>query len=152
MLTRAKYNFFNSGDEICFMVLHELDAHGFFCFRINNNFRHCRVLGQMKVRSVTNWPEKSFIGTDSVTVSQIRLHCWETNESITVVIYQIVTKLLASLQETFPQRSGVRRSRNIQVSVISVISTRIKESCKIEYEEERSITSYLSLNYINIII
>lgn len=146
MLTCAKYNFFSSGDEICFMVFHELDTHGFFCFRINNNFRHCRVFGQMKVRSITNWLEKSFIGADSVTVSQIRLHCWETNKSIAIVIYQIVTKLLASLQETFPQRSDVRRSSNIQVSIISVISTRKK--CVTEYEEEYYLLIHYICNYL----
>lgn len=122
MLTRAKYNLFSSCDEIHFMVLYELNAYGLPCFRINNNFRHCRELGQMKVRSVVNWPEKSFIGADSVTVSQICLHWRETNELIAVIIYQIITELLASLQETFLQRRSIRRSCNIQISIVSMIS------------------------------
>lgn len=101
MLTCAKYNLFSSRDKICFTILYELNAHGSFCFGINNNFCHCRELGQVKVLSVTNWPEESLVGADSVTVSQICLHRRETNKSIAVVIYEIVTKLLASLQETF---------------------------------------------------
>lgn len=102
MLTCAKYNLLSSGDKIRFTVFYKLNPYGFFCFRINNNFRHCRELGQVKVLSVTNWPEESLVGADSVTVSQIRLQRRETNKSIAVVIYEIVTKLLASLQETFP--------------------------------------------------
>jgi len=100
MFTCAKYDLFSSRDEICFMALHKLDAHGFFGLRINNNFRHCRELGQVKVVSVVNWPEESFAGTDSMTVSQICLHSRETDEPIAVVIYQIVTKFLTSFQKT----------------------------------------------------
>lgn len=76
----------------------------------------------MKISSITDRPEKSFATANPVPVSNSRLDGRETYESVAVVIYQIVTEFLAGFQETFLQRSGVRRVRDIQVSIVSVVS------------------------------
>lgn len=122
MYTCTEYNLLSRRDEVRSMILYEFDAHGYFRLWINNNFRHGRKFRQIKVCSATDRPEKGFASANSVPIPQIRLHTREAYGLVAVVIYQIVTELLAGHQETFLEWSSIRGSSDIQVPIVSMVS------------------------------